>query len=252
VDQAVGERSHGRVVSDENQSGPLAAAQLGQQLEDAPAGPAIQVARGLVGKQNGRPGSEGPRQGDPLLLAAGELARVVMAAVLEAHGGEELVGAAHRIGLPEELDREEDVLARRQIGQELKALEDEADLVPAEEGELILRQVLDRPAVDPHLAGGGAVEAGHQGEEGGLAAAGGPQHGHELARLDPQVDAVDDGQHAVPRGEPAGQLSQFNAGWDRRAHHRKASHHRNRTRQEPLSFMGWRPTRCGARSQPSL
>ena len=77
---------------------PSRRAQLGEQLQDAAAGGAVEVAGGLVGEQDGRPGGEGARQGDPLLLAARELARVVVAAVGEADGGQQLVGPGDRIG----------------------------------------------------------------------------------------------------------------------------------------------------------
>ena len=77
---------------------PSRRAQLGQQLQDPAAGGAVEVAGGLVGEQDGRPGGEGAGQRHPLLLAARELARVVMAAVGEAHGGEQLVGAGERVG----------------------------------------------------------------------------------------------------------------------------------------------------------
>ena len=77
---------------------PSRAPQLGQQLQDAAAGGAVEVAGGLVGEQDRRPGGEGAGEGHPLLLAAGELARVVVAAVGEPHGGQQLVGAAERVG----------------------------------------------------------------------------------------------------------------------------------------------------------
>ena len=93
MDLPAGEGGHRRIVGDQHQGGPLAGAQLGQQLQDAAAGGAVEVAGGLVGEQDRRPGGEGAGEGDPLLLAARELARVVVAAVGEADGGQQLVGA---------------------------------------------------------------------------------------------------------------------------------------------------------------
>ena len=48
----------------------------------------IQVARRLVGQQHGGLGDDGPRDGDPLLLAAGELGGRVVFPALETHGRE--------------------------------------------------------------------------------------------------------------------------------------------------------------------
>ena len=81
-----------------------------------------------------------------------------------------------------------------------------------QQGEAVLRHRLDRRAVDPDLAGGGAVEAGHQGEQGRLAAARGAEDGDELAGIDRDVDVVEDRQLPLPRRELAGELAHFDAG----------------------------------------
>ena len=191
---------------------PSRAPQLGQQLQDPAAGGAVEVAGGLVGEQDRRPGGEGAGEGDPLLLAPRELARIVMAALRQPHGGQQLVGASEGVGEAEQLDRQQHVLARGEVRQQLEALEDEADLLAAEQGEAVLRHRLDGGAVDQDLARGRAVEAGHQGEERRLAAPRGAEDGDELAGLDREIDMVEDRQLPAPRGEPAGELAQFNAG----------------------------------------
>ena len=55
-----------------------------QQVEDLVAGLAIEVARRLVAEQQRRIGDDGARDADALLLAAGELPRIVLRAVGEA------------------------------------------------------------------------------------------------------------------------------------------------------------------------
>ena len=52
-------------------------------------------------------------------------------------------------------------------------------------------------AADPDLAGIGLVEAGDQPQQRGLAAAGGAEKGEELARLDGEVDVLEDVVGAV-------------------------------------------------------
>jgi hypothetical protein len=137
-----------------------------------------------------------------------------MAALGQPHGGQQLVDAAEGVGKAEQLDRQQHVLARRQVAEELEALEDEADLLAAEQGEAVLRHRLDGSAVDQDLSRGRAVEAGHQGEEGRLAAPRGAENGDEVTRPDRQVDVVQDGQLALSRGELAGELAKLDAGPD--------------------------------------
>ena len=72
----------------------------------------VEVAGGLVAEDDLGPGGEGPGNGDPLLLSAGELARAVTEAVLEADGGDHQVEPV-RVGLAAgERRRQRDVLER--------------------------------------------------------------------------------------------------------------------------------------------
>ena len=73
---------------------------------------------------------------DPLLLAAGELGRAVVEPVAEADRVDQLVEAL-RIGVAAgELERQQDVLPRVEDRQQVEELEDEADLVAAQLGQL--------------------------------------------------------------------------------------------------------------------
>ena len=56
------------------QGGAVGARQLEQQVDDLPAGLAVEIAGRLVGQQQRGPADEGAGEGDPLLLAAGQLA----------------------------------------------------------------------------------------------------------------------------------------------------------------------------------
>ena len=53
------------------------------------------------------------------------------------------------------------------------------------------RALGDVDAVEEHLAGGGQLEAGDHPQDGGLARAGRPEQGEELAVRDVEVDPVD-------------------------------------------------------------
>ena len=88
--------------------------------------------------------------------------------------------------------REQDVFERGERGDELVGLEDEADGLAADLGELVLGQVADGGAVEVDVAGGGCVQTGEQAEEGRFAAAGGTHDGDELAFGDGEVEAFED------------------------------------------------------------
>ena len=64
-----------------------------EQLDDARAGLAVEVARRLVGEEEARRVAERARDGDALLLAARELVGKWCAPVAEPDAGEQLAGA---------------------------------------------------------------------------------------------------------------------------------------------------------------
>ena len=64
-----------------------------QLLEDTLSGVRIEIAGGLVGKEKLRSVGDSAGDGDPLLLATGELRGSVVAALVEPKGVEQLLGA---------------------------------------------------------------------------------------------------------------------------------------------------------------
>ena len=86
----------------------------------------------------------------------------------------------------------------------MELLEDEADLVGAEAVELGGGHGGDVDVVDLERAGGGAVEAAEQVDEGGLAGAGGAGDGDPLAG--------DDGEGGVVEGADGGGVAGVLAG----------------------------------------
>ena len=89
-----------------------------------------------------------------------------------------------------ELEREDDVLLGREHGEEVEELEDEADVLAPELGQLGVPELRDGGAVDLDLALGRAVEAGEDVHERRLAGARRAHDGGELAALDVERDAA--------------------------------------------------------------
>jgi hypothetical protein len=139
---------------------------------------------------------ERARDGDPLLLSAGELRRPRAGAGGEADPVEQGLRARLRVGARESqhvVGRESDVLRRRQVGEEVVALEDESDLLTqaaqqrdVEAGRRVDRDVAD---LDPtRRERRQAVEAAQQRR---LARARRSDQRQHVAARDGQVDVVE-------------------------------------------------------------
>ncbi len=113
---------------------------VAQQVHDVPAVGAVEVARRLVGEQDRRVVGQRARQRDALLLAAGELRRIVMRAAGQADLVEQRAGPRRGVGRARDLHRHRDVLERRERRNEVEELEDEADLLAAQLGEACPRR----------------------------------------------------------------------------------------------------------------
>src|SRR6185295_2520910 len=160
--------------------------------DDLLAGLAVEVAGGLIGEEDGGAVDEGASDGDALALAAGELIGLVMHAVAEADALQGADGAL--LGAAPVLLRVDegkgDVLDRGGAVEEFEGLEDEADLLVADLGEVSGIHLVGRLAGELVGPGGGAVEAAEDVHEGGLAGAGGAHDGDELVALDGEIDAA--------------------------------------------------------------
>ena len=96
---------------------------LEEQFDDLPPGRRVEVAGGFVGEKKRRIVSERARNRHPLLLAAGELRRVVMATLATGRLRREARGARARVPRPGDLHRHEHVLERGQRRKQVKELE---------------------------------------------------------------------------------------------------------------------------------
>src|SRR5439155_1434644 len=134
-ERVVGHQDHGQM--------PLLV-EAPQQVEDRLPRLRVEVARRLVGQEEPRLGHEGARDGDALLLAARELGGpAARRRRRERHLGERLLGAPARLppGDAQELQRPGHVLLRREGGEQVEALEGEADLAQSEGAAGVVPQV---------------------------------------------------------------------------------------------------------------
>ena len=183
------------IVGDEDEGGAFAAVEVEQKVHDLGAVFGVEIAGGLVCEDDGRAEDEGTGEGDALLFAAGKLDGVVIRAVGEADGGEQAAGAGEAFALgggAVEFEGEQDVFKRGERGNELVALEDEADEGAAQGGEFVFGKVADGCALKDDVAAGGGVKAGEKTEECAFAAAGGSHDRDEFTGIDIKGDATQD------------------------------------------------------------
>jgi acyl-CoA thioesterase I len=185
------------IVGDEDEGRAALAVHLEEQVDDLLAGLRIEVARGLVGEEEPRFGHEGACEGDALLLAPGELARIVSEPLGEPHAIEHAPRARFGIGPAVQFEGQHHVLQGGQRGQELERLENEAHHLPAKPRASILGEREEVLARDPHAPGARNVEAREQSEEGGLAGSRSPDDRHGLGRAHLEARVLHNGEHVV-------------------------------------------------------
>src|SRR5690242_4483874 len=190
-DQPVGVGGGDRVVGDHHHRLIELVDRLAQQAHDVGAGLRVEVAGRLVGEDHGRLADEGAGDGDPLLLPAGELGGAVGAPVLEPDRLDQLVHPG-LVGLPAgDRERQDQVLLGGEDRQQVEELEDEAELVAAQLGQLAIVEAGDVDPVELDPARGRLVEASEDVHQGRLAGAGGPHDRGEAVALEAGRDAVE-------------------------------------------------------------
>ena len=133
VHVALRARGELRIVGDHHDGGALRVDLL-EQLHHAARHQRVEVAGRLVGQQQARLAGQRARDRHALLLAAGQLGRVVLHARAQAHAGQRLLDAAPALGGVEAAvaQRHVDVVEQVEVGDQVEALEDEADLLVAQ------------------------------------------------------------------------------------------------------------------------
>ena len=147
---------------------PVLGVEGSQQVEDLVARLAVEISGRLVTEQQRRVGDDGPGDADSLLLAAGELSRVVLRAVGEAHDGQRRRHVLPAFGSLQVGQQQGnlDVALRGEHGEEVVELEHEAHVPGTPPREAAPRELLDRLSGDLDRALGGAVQTAQQVEQG--------------------------------------------------------------------------------------
>src|SRR5262249_8228350 len=156
-----------RVVGHDHEALPLVLGEAAEEAEDLRSHRGVEVGGGLVGEDHPGRSRERARDGDALLLAAGEVARQEALAVAEADALEHAVRFQVRspAALALHVERVLDVLEGGERGEEVVLLEDEADRLPAHRAKRRRVVELHPPAGHGHGPRGGREDAAHDRQE---------------------------------------------------------------------------------------
>jgi len=203
--EALGERAF---VRDHDDGHAEVRLNFAEELEDLLAVDAVEVAGGLIGEKDCRAIDQGAGDGAALLFAAGEFGGAVAAACAEADVVESGSDAGGALGALDfgKTQRKLDIFLEGHAGEEIERLEDHTDGVAAVAGEFHRVDGSEVAAADVDGAGGGAIEAGQEIEEGGLAGAGAAEKSDKFAGADFERDVVDGGDDGVAESVVAGDV----------------------------------------------
>ena len=204
LDDPVGLAGNFRIVGDDN-DGVALAVELGQNAHQIGAALLVERTGRLVGEDHVATVHQRPRHADALLLAAREFVRAVEHALAEAESGQQLLRplAPCRTVRPGINRWHLDVFGGIEIGQQLVALEDEAEILPPQPGDIVRverRHVLALEAVG---AAPFAIEAADDVHQRRLAGAGSANDGDHLSGVDGEVDVLQRGEDFVTGLEDA-------------------------------------------------
>ena len=146
----------------------------------------VEAGEGFVQEQQVGPRRHGPGQGHPLLLAAGKLVGEGGRRVLEADQGEQFPHPQAPPAAVVAAQAEGDVVGHVQVREEGQVLEDHPHPAPLR-GKREARAA-HRPPAQENLAGLHRFEAGDGPQQGGLAAAAGPEQAADPSDPQPQAD----------------------------------------------------------------
>ena len=163
-----------------------------QKLDDLSSGRFIEIAGRLVGDDDRGIGHERAGERNALLLAAGQLGRVMVEPAAQSDRRQLVLGARECVARAGEFERHRDVFQRCHGRDQVEGLEHDADIPAAKAREFILielAQVLsgndDRTAVGP-------LQSGHHHEQRRLAGTRRSKEGHGLAASYIQADVFED------------------------------------------------------------
>jgi hypothetical protein len=159
------------------------ASQAIEEHKDSTAGVLVEIAGGLIRKDQAGIMNQGTRDGNALLFASGQAIGKGISSISEPYGSQKILRTSGCLNAtdPVEFQGQHNVLLDGEGREQIEELEYEANLIAAIESALPLVEAGEVLAVQPDRSSIGAIDAAYQIEEGALATAAFAHDGHGLA-----------------------------------------------------------------------
>src|SRR5438874_3412645 len=200
-DRVVGVAGSHRVVRDHDDGPAELVNGPSHEFEQLRARPRVEVPRRLVGEDDLGPRRQGTRGRDALLLPARQLAGTVLQAVTESRRVQDLVDPLRVRLLPGDVEREGHVLGGGERRNQVERLEDEANLLAAQQRQLLLAERRQIDVADEHAPRREAAQPRHAVQQRRLAGAGRSHDRREGLAFEVDVDAVERAHRGVAGSE---------------------------------------------------
>ncbi len=187
--RAVSGAGEAGIVRDDHEGDAVLGGEFHEDGHDFRAVAGVEIAGGLVGKEDFGFVDNGPGDGHALLFAAGKLGREVIGAIGETDPAKSLQ-CGFRGVVSGDGTGDGDVFESGEFGKEMIVLENVADLTVAELGLLAAAHGVEVDAVDVDAALFRPLQTGESVEQSGFAGAAGATEKDTLATPDFQIDAV--------------------------------------------------------------
>src|SRR5262245_686491 len=215
MNNAIGEAENAVIVGDHQYGAIAFDRDLAQQLHDQAAGGRIEGRGRFITNDEAGVMDDGARDGNALLLAHRELARIFIGVRRQAQALQQ--ADRPRLGVARAMAQHQqgngDVFRRRQGGKQLKLLQHQADVAAAKAG--------DAPAAEVPHAGAEQLnrtlirlqDAGNGGDQRRLPAARGPDQQGHLSGVDLEIEPVQDLGAEFAAAEIFDHLATNDGGW---------------------------------------
>ncbi len=171
-------------MGDDQQGRAGIALALEEEIEDRRPRRGVEIAGRLVGEEQGRARRGRPGDGDPLLLAARQLRRIMGEPVAEADRLELRPGEVERPLAAGQLQRNGDIFERGHRRKQMEGLEDDPDPPLPGPGEIVLAQGGEVRSGDPDGPAGRPLKPRQHRHQRGFSAPRGPEQGNAFAARD--------------------------------------------------------------------
>ena len=180
--------------------------EFSQQGKQGFAGVRVQISRGFVSQDQIGSVNQRARHGHTLLLASGEFAGFVMQAVSQADFRKERTCFFDALGDRPFLHEagEVGIFQGRKFRQEMMKLKHEPDAPVPKPGQFVFRQTEDILGFIEYRALRWSIQGSQNMEQGAFPRSRSPQHGHEFALPDFEIDAFQDLDGLIAQDERFG------------------------------------------------